>query len=163
MFEILGLERRFDLDPASIDLAYRARAAALHPDLADPDKAADAARASAALNDARATLADPERRANALLAALGGPSPSEDRSLPRAFLMEMMDVRQEAEEECSAPEGLAKWQAWADAQREEAIADVAALFAESPDALAPIRERLNSWRYVERMIEQLDPEHESPI
>lgn len=162
-FARLGLEPRFDLDGAAIDRAYARRAAALHPDLADPERADDATRESALLNDARAALADPERRAIALLALLGGPAASDDRSLPEGFLMEMMDVRQRAEAECADPAGHARWQAWADQRRAERIDQVRALFAglsdpPDPAALAEIRETLNAWRYVERMIEQLDPD-----
>ncbi|MEZ6318383.1 MAG: iron-sulfur cluster co-chaperone HscB C-terminal domain-containing protein [Phycisphaerales bacterium] len=167
-FAELGLDPRFDLERPAIDRAYASRAAAIHPDLADPDRADDATRDSARLNDARATLADPERRAVALLALLGGPGASEDRSLPDGFLMDMMDTRQRAEEECVTPEGHAKWRAWADDRRAERIDQVRALFsglADPPDAgaLAEIRKTLNAWRYVERMIEQLDPDHVPPM
>ncbi len=168
-FTLLGIGPGFDLDRASIDRAYRARAAAMHPDLADPATAEEAAGASAALNDARATLADPERRANALLAILGGPDASADRSLPDGFLMEMMDVRQRAEAECVTNEGHARWERWADERRESSIAQVSALFARafsdgaSGALLADIRRALNAWRYIERMIEQLDPDHADPM
>jgi len=167
-FAELGLEPRFDLDRGEIDRAFGVRAATLHPDLADPDRADEATRASARLNDARATLADPERRAIALLTLLGGPAAGDDRSLPDGFLMEMMDVRQRAEDECVTPEGHARWRVWAGDRRGERMDEVRALFsglADPPDAaaLAEIRRALNAWRYVERMIEQLDPDHEPPM
>ncbi|MEQ8769822.1 MAG: DnaJ domain-containing protein [Phycisphaerales bacterium] len=168
-FTLLGIDPGFDLDRAAIDRAYRARAASIHPDLADPETAADAAGASARLNDARATLADPERRANALLAVLGGPAASDDRSLPDGFLMEMMDVRQRAEAECVTKEGHAEWDRWAAERRDASISDVSELFelalSEGPGSptLSEIRQVLNAWRYIERMIEQLDPDHADPM
>lgn len=168
-FTLLGLEPSFDLDRDSINRAYRVRAAAAHPDLADSDRAATASTDSATLNEARATLADSERRANALLDRLGGPPASDDRSLPDGFLMEMMDVRQRAEEECVSKEGHAAWEAWAAQRRADAIQAVSEMFSramsdgpKSP-VLAELRQALNAWRYIERMIEQLDPDHTDPM
>lgn len=163
-FGALGVPRRFDLDPAAVHRAYLMRVGSLHPDLggAGGGDAEEADRASAVLNQARDTLLDPERRAAALLALLGGPAASEDRSLPEGFLMEMMDVRERAEAECADPEGHARWSAWAAQRRADSIGEIGGLFAaaaERPgeETLAAIRRALNAWRYVERMIEQLDP------
>ncbi len=167
-FTLLGITPGFDLDRASIDRAYRARAVSTHPDLADAN-AVDAAGASARLNDARATLADPERRANALLAVLGGPASTDDRSLPDGFLLEMMEVRQDAEAACVTREGHAEWERWAAERRDASIEEVQGLFSralsEGPRSpvLADIRRALNAWRYIERMIEQLDPDHTDPM
>ena len=84
----MGLARRFDITAAEIRRAYLQRAAAVHPDLAGDD----AGEAAAALNRAKMVLENPERRANALLALLGGPAKEQDKSLPPGFLMEMMDT-----------------------------------------------------------------------
>lgn len=105
----------------------------------------------AELNEAKRVLEDPERRANALLAKLGGPSKEEDRSLPEGFLMEMMEVREQMEEDGAAGRG--KWEEWAKERRGEAIEEVGAMFRER--RLAEVRRRLNAWRYIERMMEQL--------
>jgi hypothetical protein len=65
----------------------------------------------------------------------------------------------------------AKWESWAEERRREAIAEVGGMFAAigpgSTDlrraegrwheGLRAIRVRLNAWRYIERLIEQLDP------
>jgi DnaJ-domain-containing protein 1 len=132
-----------------------------HPDLGGEDGAQD----SAALNDARATLADPERRANALLALLGGPTKEEDNALPDGFLMDMMEVREELEAAHASSDAgeTARLGAWADEQRADYIARVSGLFGQlgatpSRDELGAIRRQLNAWRYIERMLEQIDPD-----
>lgn len=164
-FTLLGLPARFDLDPAPIEQAYLARAAAVHPDLAgdDPTRAAQAAREAAALNDAKATLLDPEARARALLSLLaaGDASPG-GRDLPDGFLMEIMQTRMELESAVAEgdAEAIARWREWAAAERRSYIDRIGALFAglsqppNEPD-LSTIGRRLNAWRYIERLIEQL--------
>jgi curved DNA-binding protein CbpA len=160
-FDILGLQPGFGLDQGSIDRAYFARSAALHPDLAaDPD----APRRMAALNDAKRTLEDPESRADAALRRLGGPAREQERGLPDGFLMEIMETRQEIEAAVSSgdPAERRRWQNWAADQRRRAIQEVGAMFRALPpdppaETLRAIRVRLNAWRYIERLIEQLDP------
>jgi molecular chaperone HscB len=170
-FELLDLPRRFELDRAALRSAYLQRAARLHPDrFRDPVERAEAARRAAELNDARAILADDERRANALLALLGGPDREDEKTLPDGFLMEIMDVRQEMEAALASgdPAERARFEAWAAEQRTERLEAIAGLFERalaSPDQdlLAAIRVELNALRYIERMIEQLDPDHEPPM
>lgn len=164
-FDTLGLPPAFTLDAAQIDRAYLARSAALHPDVATGDP--DAPRRMAALNDAKRTLEDPERRAIALLARLGGPAKEQDRSLPDGFLIDIMETREEIESAIQSgdPAQRRRWEAWAQAQRERAIHEVGAMFAAlgppaRPDQLRAIRTRLNAWRYIERFVEQLDPDYD---
>lgn len=165
-FTTLGLEPRFDLDASAIERAYLTRVARLHPDLAAADP--DAPGRAASLNDARAALADPERRAEALLARLGGPGKTEDKSLPAGFLAHILETREAVEEaaESGDPQRMELWRRQAAARREEIIAQVASLFASARagDAatLRPIREKLNAWRYVERLVERLDAPQGSP-
>ena len=158
-FAALDLPRRYALDPAELDRAYLERAAALHPDVSAGDD--DAPRRAAELNHAKRTLEDPERRARALLALLGGPG-KEDRSLPPGFLMEMMETREQIEAARGSPAERARWEAWAVDRRGEYEAEVAALFGRhtEPGVLATIRTTLNAWRYIERLIEQLDPDYD---
>lgn len=159
-FAALGLERRFDMPSASIESAFLERLRGVHPDLAGEDASLDAAD----LTRARATLADHEERAVALLALLGGPSASEDKSLPDGFLMEMMELRGEIEEELVSDAGARdRWQAFADERRAGHIGRVSELFQTDPmtdGTLGEIRMELNAWRYTERLIEQLDPDYD---
>lgn len=158
-FAALGLPARFDLSDSAIESAFLARLGGVHPDLAGEDAAFDAA----ALTDARATLADPERRAIALLGLLGGPGASEDRSLPDGFLMDIMALREAVEEELGeGGDARTRWRAFAEERRAAHIEKTGALFGAlstppTPDELAAVRLELNAWRYTERLIEQLDP------
>jgi curved DNA-binding protein CbpA len=158
-FAILGIEPAFDLPPGRVEKAYLSRVAQIHPDLARDE---DAASRAAILNEARATLLDPERRAGALLQKLGGPSPEADRSLPASFLAEMLEVREETEAAVATGDQprIEHWRTWAADRRRAVIAEVSSLFASagSPpveSSLREIRRMLNAWRYVERMLEQL--------
>jgi molecular chaperone HscB len=104
-FERLGLPRRFSLDPAVLEAAYLERSRAVHPDFhhgASGGEQAASETLTAAVNEAYAALKDPFRRADHLLALLGGPTATEVKDLPPAFLMEMMDLREEIER---APRG----------------------------------------------------------
>lgn len=169
-FALLGLPRQFEIAAAQLQAAYLKRAAAHHPDrIADPIEQAEAARHAARLNDARATLADDERRANALLQLLGGPTKEQDKSLPDGFLMDMMDIRQQMEEALASndPEHRRRLEKWALQQRQDYINTVSSLFKKAGDNTPPsdelfreIRMQLNAWRYIERMIEQLDPDYQ---
>src|SRR4051812_36769039 len=94
-FAVLGLERRYDLDPADMEARYRERSRKLHPDrFATAD--ARARRAALAhgvqMNDARAVLKDPIRRAEYLLGLCGVAVPKE---APPALLMEILELREE--------------------------------------------------------------------
>ncbi|XOV74945.1 MAG: iron-sulfur cluster co-chaperone HscB C-terminal domain-containing protein [Phycisphaerales bacterium] len=78
--------------------------------------------------------------------------------------MEMLEVRDQLEEakQSRDPEDIARLEAWADQQRGMWIERVDGLFrahGETEDRRDEIRESLNAWRYIERLIEQLDPEY----
>lgn len=163
-FDILGLPPRFDVDPAELRAAFLARSGTLHPDVAGHDDPEIQAH-SAALNRAKRVLSDPEARAEALLARLGGPSKDQDRSLPPAFLQEMLETREEIDAAIAAgdPAEVVKWERWAEERRRAHIESVAKQFRElinlhgaPPSEIhRAIRMELNMWRYVQRLIEQL--------
>lgn len=163
-FEILGLPRTFDLDEGAIRRAYLARVAALHPDLADAE---DAQAESAELNRARDVLMNPETRANLLLSLVGGPPKETDKSLPPAFLMEIMETREAIEASLASGDEAERkrWSEWGLNQRSSYVEELKRKFAAlgaSPDpvALKEVRTTLNAWRYLERLIEQLDPAYD---
>lgn len=166
-YELLGLRRAFHLDAQDVERAYLTRIASLHPDReTDPILQAERAREAALVNHARQALLDPEARANTLLALLGGPSKEDDNSLPDGFLMDILNVRQELEEARMSgdPAERARLEAWARDARAKHIESISARFqevvtainADRDDLLREIRLELNAWRYVERMIEQID-------
>ncbi|MFI4853843.1 MAG: iron-sulfur cluster co-chaperone HscB C-terminal domain-containing protein [Phycisphaerales bacterium JB065] len=161
-FDLLGIEPDFPVDEARLHQAWLKATAANHPDRADDPEAAHLA--LSAVNQAYRTLSDPEKAANALLTRLGGPSPDQAKALPAGFLMEMREIRDELEEAKASkdPGKIAKLEDWADEQRGMWIQRVTEQFAahsEADDRRDAIRESLNAWRYIERLIEQLDPEY----
>jgi len=161
-FTLLGIEPEFPVDDSRLRQAWLKATAANHPDRAGDQDAAH--QTLSAVNQAYRTLSDPERAANALLAKLGGPSPDRAKALPDGFLMEMLEIRDELEESKASkdPEKIAKLEAWAAEQRGAWMARVTEQFAahsEADDQRDAIRQSLNAWRYIERLIEQLDPEY----
>ena len=169
-FAMLGLPRAFDIDRNALQAAYLRRSAALHPDrIADPLERDEAQRRAAALNDARAALADDEQRANLLLSLLGGPAKEQDKSLPDGFLIDILEIRQEMETAIAGGESRerARIERLANDRRQQHIDAVRELFSSIAPPHAPsqapthaatpsaIRRELNAWRYIERMIEQL--------
>src|SRR5262249_47918035 len=119
----------------------------------------------------RRLLVSPELRAGALLGLLGGPTRDGEKGLPTGFLVEIMEIREEMEaaldnrDDGARERERRRGEAWAADQRRMAIDDVSGMFAAlsspaAPEALRAIRVRLNAWRYVERLIEQLDPRYD---
>ena len=160
-FAVLGLPRAFPVDRAALDKARLRRTASLHPDRAS--EPTEAAAELARVNEAYLALADEESAAKALLETLGGPSATEVKDLPDNMLMEMLDIRERMDEAAATgdPALKAELQAWADERRVEFLERLTRAFAElgdlpSDEGLRDIRVQLNGWRYVERMIEQLD-------
>lgn len=165
-FDLLGVEARFDLDLQDLHRRYLSRVVGIHPDAAG-DADPQAAERTAALHEAKRILDTPDLRAEALLRRLGGPARDEDRSLPPGFLARMMEVREQVEEARAGGDaaGLRRWEEWARSERGRHEASVRDLFrqaGQSGDAgvLRQIRAELNAWRYIERMIEQLDPAYD---
>jgi len=100
-FERLGLPRRFSVDAAELERAYLAHSRAVHPDYHAAGAASDLAAStelSAAVNEAYNTLREPFARADYLLGLLGGPPASQEKGVDPAFLAEMMDLRERAED-----------------------------------------------------------------
>lgn len=166
-YEILGLTPSFSITPNDIQRAYLSRLSAAHPDIsaAPPTESLD----PATLNTARDTLLDDEARANLMLDLIDGPPPS-DHTLPDGYLMEMMELRTQIEEELeeNPDESRPRWQHWADDRAKETVAELTNLF-NAAESAAPdqadaiklqIRTQLNAWRYTSRLIEQLDPAYD---
>ena len=155
----------FDLDAAAVERAYLGRLRLAHPDAGGLGDAGGVD--AAGLNQARVALLDGEQRANALLKALGGPAASTCKDLPDGFLMEMMTRREEIEEQIAQGGSASRtnWESWARDERTQYTESAAALFSElgetpDPVKLTQTRILLNAWRYIERLIEQLDPEYD---
>ena len=99
-FGLLGLPAQFDLDPSVIETAFFDRSKELHPDRFASAPAAERVAAlsrSRALNDAYQTLKKPVARAEYLLAR-AGVKIGDNEQLDPAFLMEILELREELAE-----------------------------------------------------------------
>lgn len=171
-FAAIGVPRRFDLTHGQISRAYLAASRLIQAEV----DAEVRQRGLEVINQAKLVLLNPEARAGHLLMLLGGAAANADRLLPAGFLMEMMAKREElqAVQEAGDVKAIEAFEAWAKEQREGYIRQVTPMFAEvsgdgrdgdqraDPGALlVQIRQVLNAWRYIERMMEQLRPQGES--
>ena len=146
------MPRRFSVDLAALERNYLARSRDVHPDFhsGNVDEVEDAA---AALNEAYATLREPFRRAEHLLGLLGGPSASEDKNLPPAFLMEMLELREEIESAKGSPDRVARIEADLLGRTKDLEQSLEALFEK--EDLAVIRRELNCVRYLSNLLRDL--------
>ncbi len=169
-FKVLGLEPRFDIDTDDLHHRFVAASAGVHPDRStDPEEQLDLARRAAQLNQAYRTLKDPESRAGALLELVGGNDTIEHRDLPTGLLEQMLEIREQMAEATADAnrQKLDELNDWAQAERKAYLDRIARLFDETMGSASPpretlinIRRQLNALRYIERMIEQLDPDYE---
>jgi molecular chaperone HscB len=153
-FERLGLPRRFSLDPAALESAHLERSRAVHPDFHHTGSGGEQAASeslTAAVNEAYATLKDPFRRAEHLLALLGGPTAADVKDIPPAFLMEMMDLREEIER--ADAKGKAKHEADAKERLEVIFTGLVPLFDRGE--LLAVRKELNAAKYLKGILRDL--------
>ena len=170
-FAVLGIAPAFELDEETLRRTFIAASAQSHPDRAvDPEQQAELARRAARINHAYQVLKDPEPRANALLALLGGPDASAEKNLPEGLLEEILAARERMDEAQSSGnrKQIHEWENWVRSRHDHALKKIAKLFrqvqaAPSPDPriLHDIRIQLNGLRYYLRMIEQLEPNDRS--
>ena len=168
-FERLGLPRRFSIDANELERAYLARSRAVHPDYHRTGSDADLTASlelAADINEAYNTLREPFTRAEYLLKLEGGPSASEQKQMPPAFLAEMLEARERIEEaRVGCPDDASTLAVEFDKRYDDLLADVAGLFDRLPrlapdDAarmkvLSQIRGQLNAAKYVRGLIRDL--------
>jgi molecular chaperone HscB len=167
-FERLGLPRRFSIDAAALERAYLAGSRAVHPDYHAAGAGADLAvslEASAAVNEAYTTLRDPFSRADHLLGLLGGPTASEHKQMPPAFLAEMLEAREQVEEARGDPAATDRLEAAFTARFGGLMDQVGQVFARldaTPEhdggranLLAQVRGLLNAAKYARGLLRDL--------
>jgi molecular chaperone HscB len=167
-FERLGLPRRFALSPAEVERQYLARSREVHPDYHQLGSAGErlaSLELSAALNEAYATLRDPFRRAEYLLALAGGPSAAEFKEMDPAFLGETLELREEIETLRETGGDRSAMERQLTERQDEQLREVAERFArleELPEGdgrlaglLKEVRQRLNALKYVQGLLRDL--------
>jgi molecular chaperone HscB len=157
-FGLLGLPAQFNLDPKLIEQAFHDRSKELHPDRFAQAPAAERVAAlskSRALNDAYKTLKSPVGRAEYLLAR-AGVSIGDNERLDPAFLMEILELREELAQARVAKQTplIEKLCGEMKARRKKSVDALTPLF-EAND-LAAIKEQLILLRYIDRYLEECD-------
>jgi molecular chaperone HscB len=174
-FEMLGVERRFDLDLVSLEKRHRELSRALHPDKyaqAGASERRAVLEKAASVNEAWRTVRDPIKRAQALfsLAGILVGDDHEPKSNP-AFLMEVLEQR-EALADARAAKDLAKVRAIGAAMEKRAAETeqklTAGFAAAGPvlarDAVEPLVPLLGELRFYKRFLDEvsaIEEENES--
>jgi len=168
-FELFGLAPGLEIDERALRKRLLALSRELHPDFhgaASEELRARAEANTAALNAAHALLATFERRAEWLVAHLGGPSERDERQMPQEFLMDVLEWNTAVEEARHAEPGseeraaLGPLRAHLEEAREDRRAALGRLLVPLPDAGSPdltrARRQLNALRYVARTLHEID-------
>ena len=164
-FQVFGLEPAYDLDASALKKRLLELSRLLHPDFygdAAPEVRELAERNSAVLNEAFEVLSDDARRAEWLVAALGGPDEQTERQMPQAFLAEVLEWNEQLEQARTAGGGaisLDPLEANLRDERRATLARIAAsltpLPADGSDSLTDTRRQLNALRYLDRALGQI--------
>ena len=168
-FALLGLPERFEVDQAELRRRLLRMGRLVHPDYfanAPAGLRELAERNSARLNRAHELLSEPFERANWLVSSLGGPGENEERSMPQAFLAEVLEwneTLEQARNSPATPEQRARLEALGRSLAEErarSLHSVALQLTPLPLRASPplreVRSRLNAIRYVDRALCELE-------
>jgi molecular chaperone HscB len=158
-FGLLGLPARFDLDARAIEQAFFDKSKDLHPDRFASAPAAERVAAlsrSRALNDAYQQIKKPVGRAEYLLARAGVKIGENERIADAAFLMQILELREELAEARAAKRTseVEKLCAEMKKRRADVIGSLAPLFDQQD--LAAIKQQLIVLRYLDRYLEECD-------
>lgn len=162
IFELFGLPPRFDLSTDELREAYLRLTRAVHPDRLAGMSAEDqqsGERLTARINQGYEVLGNPIRRAEYLLEFAGGPSAAVDKSVPAEVLAETLSIREELDDARASGDVLVIERIRHQAQHsfDEARSEIEALARALPGDEATrrsLRERLNTIKYYERILEQ---------
>ena len=161
-FELLGLAPAFALDPGSLDAAYRAVQARVHPDrfahAGDAERRASM-QAAAQVNEAYRVLKSPVQRAAYLLGLNGVDAAFEtDTAMPEDFLVQQLEMRERLEE-ARTPAELDAAKAMLSSQRNE----IERQLARQIDVLKNLQEARNLVRklmFFDRLEGEVDAAYE---
>jgi len=162
-FDLFCVDQTYDLDEAELHDKYLCLSRTTHPDMVSRESQEMHKRAlllNAELNQAYDTLRDPVKRADYLLSLFGGPSPSEDKSVPGNLLGEVMELREEIEEAGTSGDtdllhGLRKQITSSRRAVEERIASLArSINKDDTGGLKALRKQLNAIQYWNNLTEK---------
>src|SRR5262245_5185688 len=166
-FAVLGVPRRYDLDPAELEKRYKDLTRKLHPDRfarADARTRRYSLERATQVNDAYKLLRQPVKRAEYLLKLAGIDVTDEKeggKNVDPAFLMEVMEEREALAEARASGDGarLAAMASEMQGRRDAAMQSVAAGFAQN--ALAEVARALTALRYYDRFLEEINAHEEN--
>lgn len=158
-FALLGLPAQFDLDATLIEQAFFDKSKELHPDRFASAPAAERVAAlsrSRALNDAYQRIKKPVARAEYLLARAGMTIGENERIADAAFLMEILEMREElaAARVAKRTSEIQKLCGDMQARRKAVVASLSPLFERND--LPAIKDQLIVLRYLDRYLEECD-------
>lgn len=170
IFALLGVAYDFAVDTCRLRQNYLELTRLTHPDFyADlPEKIGDILTLSAAVNNAYRILTDTVRRAEYVLQRQGGVSAGDNKSVPQALLMEVMEIREQidAAKAAGQDEVLTTLERDIKARRETALATITALGSKLTEANDPkaqgdaetlkeLRLQLNAAKYLDGILAAL--------
>ena len=157
-FELFGLQRRFALDRAALDVRWRALQGEVHPDKFAVEGAAAqrvAMQWAVRVNEAYQRLKDPLKRAAYLCELAGEAINAENNTaMPSAFLMQQMAWREALDD----ARGLQEVQALTDAvtaHRSDAMKRLQTLLDDAHDPRTAAQQ-VRALMFVERFVADLD-------
>ena len=163
-FELFGLKRSYDLDPELLHHKFLALSRVIHPDIASHDadeRRQQALSLSAEFNRAYDTLHDPVARAEYLLSLAGGPGPSEDKTVPKELLGQVLMLREELDEAIatSDTDALSSLRRQITTQHDQVLSVIAELASsldeKNSENRKKLREQLNTIKYYKNLLDQI--------
>ncbi len=164
-FELLGMARQYEIDLEKLRGNFLALNRRIHPDFFSTegdDVQTASMRIAAQINSAYETLRDPIQRAEYILHICGGPSSSQDKSVPAELLGTVMMIRDDIEEAKQSGDqaALQALRQRIAARRQEVMGRIRALAAtvcetDGQIEQAELRKQLNAhqyWTGLERQI-----------
>lgn len=163
-FALFGFRPRFDIDPAVLRERYLRLTREVHPDRSPGEGEGDALereRLSARVNEAYRVLLSPISRAEYLLELSGGDSAAKDKRVPPELLSTTLMIREEIDDARSAANtallgALLRRLSGDRDQITTAIGELARRLPGDESLRSELRLKLNSMRYYDRMIEQIE-------
>ncbi len=161
-FQLLGLPRTYSLDRRELDEQHKKRSLELHPDRLrgrSPVERRQALSLAIEVNQAYRILREPAARARALASLLGlVVGDEESRSADPAFLMQMMELREELSELRSKRDkrGVERQVQKARAEVRQAEEELGRAFEEEELGAAEIEGWIGKLRYWARFLEEAE-------
>ncbi|MDP2313642.1 MAG: iron-sulfur cluster co-chaperone HscB C-terminal domain-containing protein [Pseudomonadota bacterium] len=153
-FVLLGVPRRYHLAAAQVDEAYRTVARRVHPDKFAARPAVERRMSlqwTAALNEARRVLKDPDRRARMLATGQAEPREKGGPKLDPTFLAEIFEWREQDEETPGALSELARER---EAELRVELDTIFVAWEQGTGDLTLVEDRLARLKYVTGLIRE---------